>query len=117
MLIEVLSIIKLPKELVTMIYCTVFEDNQGAYLLATTQRITSRTKYFLVKFHHFWFYIELEAGNNRKINMIKCSTHEQGADILTKGQPCTTLENNIGIVGFLEMWRGLKMYLNMLWFK
>jgi hypothetical protein len=98
LLFEVASIIQLPQELVTTIYCSVFEDNQGAYILATTQRITSRTKYFLLKFHHFWYYIELEDGNSRKIHMVKCGTSEQGADFLTKGQPQVILQNNRLIV-------------------
>jgi hypothetical protein len=79
--------------------------------------LTAHTKYCLVKFHHFWFYIELEAGNNRKVYMVKCSTHKQGADILMKGQPCAMLKNNRLIVIFLEssyigIVEGLKMYLN-----
>ena len=35
------------------LHSRVFEDNQSTYYLATNQRITSRTKYFLVKWH--WF--------------------------------------------------------------
>ena len=38
----------------TVVRARTFEDNQGAYLLATNQRITSRTKYFLCKYHWFW---------------------------------------------------------------
>jgi hypothetical protein len=98
LLFEIAGTIALPQELVTSIYCTVFEDNQGAFILATTQRITNRTKYFLVKFHHFWCYIEMEDGNSRKIHVVKCGTLEQGADFLTKGQHRVILQNNRLIV-------------------
>ena len=42
------------------IACTVFEDNNGALLLATNQRITNRTKYFhvivvIVIIINFWY--------------------------------------------------------------
>jgi Reverse transcriptase (RNA-dependent DNA polymerase) len=94
LIFEVAEQIKLPEALATTIHCAVFEDNQGAYLLATTQRITNRTKYFLVKFHHFWHYIELEDGNNRKIHVVKCSTDKQRADCLTKGQVTFIFVNN-----------------------
>ena len=40
------------------IKCTIFEDNNGALLLATNQCITSRTKYYLVKWHHFWSHMK-----------------------------------------------------------
>jgi hypothetical protein len=36
------------------VHATVFEDNQSAFYLATNQRITNRTKYFLAKWHWFW---------------------------------------------------------------
>jgi hypothetical protein len=42
------------ENLKSSISCTVFEDNNGALALATNQRITARTKYFHVKWHHFW---------------------------------------------------------------
>lgn len=58
----------------------VFEDNNGAFLLATGQRITNRTKYYTVKWHHFWHHVRV--GN---IEIIKIGTLMQRADILTKG--------------------------------
>jgi hypothetical protein len=94
LLFETIEVITVPAELSTSIICTVFEDNQGAYLLGNLHRITSRTKYFLVKFHHFWMFIDLEDKNKRKIWLVKCSTDRQGADFLTKGLPRVLLENN-----------------------
>ena len=62
-----------------------FEDNQGAYLLGSTQQISARTRYFTVKYHHFWEYIKMEDDNLRKIFLVKVSTEKQGAGFLTKG--------------------------------
>ena len=50
MIAFVLEHLNLPTES-PEIHCSVFEDNQGAYLLATNQRISPRTKYFNVKYH------------------------------------------------------------------
>jgi hypothetical protein len=62
------------------ISCTVFEDNNGALALATSQRITARTKYFHVKWHHFW-----NAVTTGDIAVVKVDTKDQLADYLTKG--------------------------------
>ena len=60
--------------------CIVFEDNNGALTLATNQRITSRTKYFNVKYHHFWQHVK-----DGTIKIEKIPTTDQLADYLTKG--------------------------------
>ena len=60
--------------------CIVFEDNNGALTLATNQRITSRTKYFNVKWHHFWQHVK-----DGTIKIEKIPTTDQLADYLTKG--------------------------------
>jgi len=60
--------------------CIVFEDNNGALVLATTQRTTSRTKYFNVKWHFFWQYVK-----NGTVQIEPISTTDQLADYLTKG--------------------------------
>jgi hypothetical protein len=61
---------------------TVWEDNQGALYLATNQRLTSRTKYFHVKWHHFWASVGPEPD---KIQIMKVNTSRQDAHYLTKG--------------------------------
>jgi hypothetical protein len=94
LIFEVAEIIALPHELVTLIVSTVFEDNQGAYLLVTTHRITARTKYFLVKYHHFWIFVTMENKNKRKIWISKVLTDRQGVDFLTKGLSRVLFENN-----------------------
>ena len=66
----------------TRLHATVFEDNQSAYYLATNQRITSRTKYLLAKFHWFW-----DAYNRKEFEIVKCPTNKMTADYLTKAQP------------------------------
>jgi len=67
--------------------CCDFEDNNGALLLATGQRITSRTKYFLVKWHFFWSHF-----NSCEVEVMKVDTKEQGADYHTKGLSCEQYE-------------------------
>ena len=75
------------------VHATVFEDNQSTYFLATNQRITSRTKYLLAKWHWFW-----DAYNRKEFTIVKCPTHEQYADYLTKSLPRATFETNRGAV-------------------
>ena len=71
------------------IHATVFEDNQSTFFLATNQRITSRTKYLLAKWHWFW-----DSYNKGEFTIVKCPTDEQNADYLTKGQPRAVFERN-----------------------
>lgn len=80
LLIEVTTALELTSTLRSSIHCRVFEDNNGALLLATKQRITSRTKYFLVKWHFFWSHVR-----NGEVDVEKVDTKEQRADYLTKG--------------------------------
>ena len=53
----------------------VYEDNMGAFYLATYQRLTLQTKYFLVKYHHFW-----QDVKDGKIKVLKVETQLQNAD-------------------------------------
>ena len=84
---ELVTILKLDR-LKTTVAAKVFEDNQGALYLATNQRLTSRTKYFHVKWHHFWSYVQ-----DGKITVEKVDTKLQAADYLTKGLPRELFEN------------------------
>jgi hypothetical protein len=54
LILELVEPLCLPPEIQAMIHARVFEDNNGAYLLAMTHRLTGRTRYFHVKYHHFW---------------------------------------------------------------
>lgn len=101
LLFEIADHIVLPKSLTTTIVSHIFEDNQGCFQLATSHRITARTKYFLVKYHHFWMYIQLEDDDKRKIHIVKIGTLDQGADFLTKGLFRVLFVNNrMLIIGF-----------------
>jgi hypothetical protein len=87
LIVEVVSCLKLHHELKATVSARVFEDNNGALMLATKQKITSRTKYFLVKWHHFWHHV-----SSGEISISKIDTAEQRADYLTKGLPRESFE-------------------------
>jgi hypothetical protein len=87
LIVELLSVLDNRERMTSSISCTVFEDNNGALALATNQRITARTKYFHVKWHHFW-----NAVTTGDIAVVKVSTKDQLADYLTKGLPRETFE-------------------------
>ena len=88
MLLEIADALRLPPQFKSTIQCRVFEDNNGALLLATKQRITNRTKYFLVKWHFFWSHVQ-----SGEIDILKIDTKEQWADYLTKGLNRETFEH------------------------
>jgi hypothetical protein len=71
------------------VIANVFEDNAGAYFLATNHKITNRTKYFLAKWHWFW-----DAFDRKEFNIQKCATHDQRADYLTKALTRELFEAN-----------------------
>ena len=71
------------------VHATVFEDNQSTYFLATNQRITSRTKYLLAKWHWFW-----DCYNKSEFSIVKCPTDQQHSDYLTKAQPKAVFKQN-----------------------
>jgi hypothetical protein len=89
LVIEITSVLDLPSPIVATISARVFEDNQGAYYLAVNQRLTNRTKYFLVKFHWFWSH-----QKNGDFTIYKVGTEEQKADYMTKGLPRESHERN-----------------------
>ena len=80
MLVEIIDGVNLPHTFEATVKCQVFEDNNGALLLATNQRITNRTKYFQVKWHFFWAHVR-----DGTVVIVKVDTLEQWADYLTKG--------------------------------
>lgn len=85
MLKEIVSGLDLNLNLTSTISSTVFEDNSAALILATNQRLTSRTKYFLTSWHHFWSHVSEDGGKDGKTTLEKCSTQMQRADYFTKG--------------------------------
>ena len=83
---DMLDFLELPKEIKPEVHCSVFEDNQGAFLLATNQRLSTRTKYFCIKHHFFWSHVYHEERNpDGYLVIIKCPTEKMNADYLTKG--------------------------------
>jgi hypothetical protein len=72
-----------------LIHTTIHEDNDAARLLATGQQLSSRTKYYLVKMHHFW---EWATRNAKTVKIVRVDTKEQRADYLTKGLPREVFE-------------------------
>ena len=53
LIIDTLTQLDMPFTNKPKILCCVFEDNQGAYILATNQQLLVRTKDFCVKYHFF----------------------------------------------------------------
>ena len=84
---EIIPTITIPRSLTVNLITTVFEDNNGAISLATTHRVTSRTKHFNIKYHFFWD--SVEKGD---IVIERINSQEQKADILTKGLTKDTFE-------------------------
>ena len=64
-----------------MIHSQVFEDNNGALILAESPKMTPRTKHIAVKYH--WFRDNI--GEKCGIVLKKIESENQKADILTKG--------------------------------
>jgi len=87
LILEILGALDLPSEVAATFRCRTFEDNNGALLLATKQRITNRTKYYLIKWHWFWHWVK-----EAKVTVLKIATEDQCADFLTKGLPRETFE-------------------------
>ena len=80
--IELTIALNLPHHLSATIRSRVFEDNNGALLLATNQRITSRTKHYLIQWHFFWTHVK-----DGRVVVERVSTNLQRADYMTKGMP------------------------------
>ena len=70
-----------------VIYCKLFEDNNGALELAKTPRYRPRTKHIGIKYHHFREHVR---KGNVKISAI--DTKEQIADQFTKGLNASSFE-------------------------
>ena len=65
----------------------VFEDNNGALMLATVPKLTPRSKHIAVK---HWFFRE-HVGRTTRI--VKVDTKKQKADIFTKALPEKDFKN------------------------
>ena len=95
MIVEMLDFLNLPSGVKPEVHCSVFEDNQSAYLLATNQKLSVRTKYFCVKHHFFWSHVfHKERNPDGYLVIFPCDTKLQNADYLTKGLVRTLYDPN-----------------------
>ena len=65
------------------LHSTVFEDNNGALAIATSPKLTPRSKHIHVKYH--FFESRVGKGRDKGITLCKVDTDLQKADIFTKG--------------------------------
>lgn len=63
----------------------VWEDNNGALTVATMPKITPQSKFFAVKYHFFREHVKTEENPQGEVDIQKIETHNQLADIMTKG--------------------------------
>jgi hypothetical protein len=89
LLLELVQALELPVELIASIRCRALEDNNGCLILATTHRLTNRTRYLHTKFHWFWGHFR-----DGEFEIVKIGTAVQRADYLTKGLSREPFENN-----------------------
>lgn len=95
LLAELLEGIGIPLPTPTTVSARVFEDNNSALQLAVNQRITNRTRHYLVKWHHFWSCVKpTEDGVLPEIKVLRVDTNLQDADFLTKGLVKDVFEAN-----------------------
>ena len=85
MISDVAAFHKMPNVSSPEISCRVFEDNQSAYLLATNQKLSPRSKHLNVKHHYFWQFAKNQNNPEGWITIVKCPTDLMNADYLTKG--------------------------------
>jgi hypothetical protein len=86
---EVISLMDLCRELhakvsnhiqpTPTVHCTAFEDNSGAFELATAPKMRPRTKHINSKYHHFRSHVD-----QKIIQIQQVKTEEQLADFFTK---------------------------------
>jgi hypothetical protein len=61
------------------VYCKAFEDNSGAYELATAPKMRPRTKHINAKYHHFRSHVD-----RKLIQIEQVTSANQLADFFTK---------------------------------
>jgi hypothetical protein len=71
--------LNLPMDTIPTVRCKLFEDNSGAVELANVPKMRPRTNHINAKYHHFRQYVL-----DKTIQVLKVSTGDQLADILTK---------------------------------
>ena len=94
LLIEACAEVDLPDPIKATIRARAFEDNQGCYYLATNQRITSRTRWYLNKFHWFWQFVSKNGITGDTVAVEEIDTSLQDADYFTKALSPEPFEAN-----------------------
>jgi hypothetical protein len=92
MLHEIGTKLKLPYVNQGMLHSTVFEDNNGALGLATSPKLTPRTRHISTKYHFFKSHVGDEKSG-KAVRIVKIDTGDQKADIFTKGLVQVTFEH------------------------
>ena len=86
MIKDTLEQLQLPANRKPEVLCAALEDNQAAFLLATKQQLSVRSKCFAIKHHFFWECVCNEETNpDGWLKIEKCATDLMDADHLTKG--------------------------------
>jgi hypothetical protein len=85
---ECVAALDIPTTFTTTVRARVFEDNQGAFHLAVSHKLTNRTKYFHINYHWFWEQVVAEG-----VIIYKIGTSFQRADPCTKGLPQEPFES------------------------
>jgi hypothetical protein len=94
--LELVAPLCVPQEIRATIHARVFEDNSAAYLLAMTHRLTGRTRFFHVKYHHFW-----DSYDQGLFEILPIPTTYQCGDYMTKGMVRVPFEHNRFLV---QLW-------------
>ena len=81
---ELVEGLQLQKIKATSMKSTIFEDNNACISMATSPKLSPRTKHIAVKYHFFKYHTDYE---NSDIVIEKIDTTMQLADIFTKGLP------------------------------
>ena len=78
-LLKEMSIVFDLEEFKPIVQCKVFEDNNSCISVATSPKLTPRTKHISLKYHHFKRFVTMKI-----IEILHIDTREQTADIFTK---------------------------------
>ena len=89
LLVEATERLSLSEAIRSSIIARAFEDNQGAFYLATNQRITHCTRWYCNRWHWFWQYF-----NDGTVKILEVETALQDADYFTKALTFETFEEN-----------------------
>ena len=74
------------------VHSTVFEDNTCALGMATTPKMSPRTKHIAVKYHFFKSHIGVPGDKTKEIHITHIASEKQKADIFTKGLTADTFK-------------------------